>query len=288
MMIREFDKWLATMIDTIADWKYYTDFPKVYKNVDSIKVPLNILNSLISSKNIRIDFLKLLADYPEVMKAIPILIAKRLGDTILIKSIKQDFAFDFRKNNYSPEIYADFMENTGLFDLLENHLVANLFDYVTGVEVGLDSNGRKNRTGHAMENLVQSYLENAGYVMDETLFKEINQDEVEQKFAVDLSPITNMGNTQKRFDFVIKTSKLVYLIETNFYSKGGSKLNETARSYKLIAEETQRIDGVEFMWFTDGIGWNSARNNLRETFEILPNLFNIRDLENGILKQIIQ
>lgn len=288
MMIRKFDKWLATMIDTIADWKYYTDFPKVYKNVDSIKVPLNILNSLISSKNIRIDFLKLLADYPEVMKAIPILIAKRLGDTILIKSIKQDFAFDFRKNNYSPEIYADFMENTGLFDLLENHLVANLFDYVTGVEVGLDSNGRKNRTGHAMENLVQSYLENAGYVMDETLFKEINQDEVEQKFAVDLSPITNMGNTQKRFDFVIKTSKLVYLIETNFYSKGGSKLNETARSYKLIAEETQRIDGVEFMWFTDGIGWNSARNNLRETFEILPNLFNIRDLENGILKQIIQ
>ncbi|MCL2676821.1 MAG: type II restriction endonuclease [Streptococcaceae bacterium] len=282
-MNRDFKNWLETMTDTVADWIYYTDFPKVYNNLEKIKIPLNLLNSLISSKNIRQDFLKLLAEYPEILKVIPILIAKRIKDTIIIKDPEKDYYFNFRKRDYTDNEYADFMENTGIFNLLENHLVANLYDYVTGVEVGLDSNGRKNRTGHAMENLVQSYLEEQGFQLERTLFKEIYQNEVEDRFGVDLSPITNEGNTQKRFDFVIKTNSTVYLIEVNFYSGGGSKLNETARSYKMITEETRSIPNVEFVWFTDGKGWNLAKKNLKETFEVLEHLYNINDLDNGIL-----
>ena len=150
----------------------------------------------------------------------------------------------------------------------------------------MDTNGRKNRTGHAMENIVQRYLEVEGYVLGENLFKEIYQDEVEERFSVDLSAITNEGNTSKRFDYVIKSENKLYLIEVNFYSSGGSKLNETARSYKMITEETKGIPNVEFMWFTDGKGWNSAKKNLKETFDVLPYLFNINDLKNGILKRI--
>lgn len=160
-------------------------------------------------------------------------------------------------------------------------------DYVTGVEVGMDTNGRKNRTGHSMEAIVQQYLEQEGYVMGESMFKEIYQNEIEERFNVDLSAITNEGATQKRFDYVIKCNTKIYLIEVNFYATGGSKLNETARSYKMITEETKNIPNVEFMWFTDGKGWHKAKNNLRETFEILPNLYNINDLSNGVLKTIV-
>lgn len=285
--IRNFDEWLSTMTDSIADWTYYVDFPKVYKNVNEIKIPLNIMNSLLGSKNIRSEFLELLDKYPEILKAIPIIVAKRLNDTILVKDVEKDFHFKFKKPNYSPEEYADFMEKSGVFDLLSNHLVANLFDYVTGVEVGMDTNGRKNRTGHTMENIVQSYLEQEGFVMGVNLYKEIYQNEVEQLFNVDLSAITNEGNTSKRFDFVIKRDSTVYLIETNFYSGGGSKLNETARSYKMITEEAKTIPNVEFVWFTDGQGWFQAKKNLRETFEVLPYLYNINDLKNGILKELL-
>ena len=220
--MRDFNQWLSTMTDSIADWTYYVDFPKVYRNVNEIKIPLNIMNSLLGSKNIRSEFLELLDKYPEILKAISIIVAKRLNDTILVKDVEKDFYFKFKKPNYSPEEYADFMEKSGVFDLLSNHLVANLFDYVTGVEVGMDTNGRKNRTGHTMENIVQSYLEQEGFEMGVNLYKEIYQNEVEELFNVDLSAITNEGNTSKRFDFVIKRDSIVYLIETNFYSGGGS------------------------------------------------------------------
>lgn len=286
MSERNFQEWLSTMTDAVASWTYYTDFPKIYKNVDEIKIQLNILNSLVGSSDIKTDFLELYSQYPEILKAIPILIAKRLRDIVIIKSPDNDFYFNFNKQNYSIDDYILFLDKSGIFNLLEKHIVSNLVDYVTGVEVGLDTNGRKNRTGHTMEDLVQDYLESAGYVMNKDLFKEITQTKLEKLFSVDLSAITNQGNATKRFDFALKTDNKLYLIETNFYSGGGSKLNETARSYKLIAEESKQIPNIEFIWFTDGQGWNSARKNLRETFEVLPHLYNINDLKNGIVKKL--
>ena len=179
-----------------------------------------------------------------------------------------------------------FMRKTKLFDLLENHIVSSLVDYATGVETGLDSNGRKNRGGHLMENLVEDYIQKAGFVKGQNYFKEMYIHEIEQKWNVNLSAISNQGKMEKRFDFVIKTDNQIYVIETNFYSSGGSKLNETARSYKTLAQEIATIDGVTFIWFTDGCGWNSAKHNLEETFDVLKELYNINDLENGIIKTL--
>ena len=179
-----------------------------------------------------------------------------------------------------------FMRKTKLFDLLENHIVSNLVDYVTGVETGLDSNGRKNRGGHLMENLVEDYIQKAGFVKGQNYFKEMYITEIEKKWDINLSAISNKGKMEKRFDFVIKTDNQIYVIETNFYSSGGSKLNETARSYKTLAQEVATIDGVTFIWFTDGCGWNSARNNLEETFDVLDTVYNIQDLEGGILQRL--
>lgn len=293
MSKRNFNNWLASFRDSIADYGYYIDFEKVHRNVDGIKVEMNILNSLIGSKRIKEDFEALIKKYPEVLKCIPLLLAVRANEIYC-----QDenggylYQFDIEKfsseNHIVHERYSYFMEHTGLFDLLENHIINNLVDYVTGVETGLDSNGRKNRGGHLMEDLVEKFINKAGFIKDRTYFKEMYIHEIVDKWGIDLSAISNQGKTEKRFDFVVKTSDMIYAIETNFYSSGGSKLNETARSYKNLALEAESVEGFTFVWFTDGKGWVSARNNLEETFDVMEHIYNIKDLENGIIEKIMR
>ena len=288
-MQRDFNVWLSKFRESIADYKYYINFKKVYENVDALKIELNLLNSLIGSKDIETDFINLYTKYPEVLKAIPILLAKRECD-IYCQDSNGGHLFRFNTDEYKTEgeKYVYFMRETGLFDLLESHLINNLIDYVTGVETGLDSNGRKNRGGHLMEDLVESYLQKAGFVKDKTYFKEFYIHQITDKWDVDLSAISNQGKMEKRFDFVVKTDNMIYVIETNFYGSGGSKLNETARSYKTLALEAGTIDGVTFVWFTDGKGWTSARHNLEETFDVMPHIYSINDLENGIIGEVFK
>ena len=253
---------------------------------------LLIYSSLIGSKSVEADFEGLMRKYPEVLKCIPLLLAVRANE-IYCQDENGGYLFQFDFGKYPPnshvhyERYKYFMRETGLFDLLQNHIVNNLVDYVTGVETGLDSNGRKNRGGHLMENLVESYIVEAGFVKNQTYFKEMKIKEIEKKFHLDLSAISNKGKTVKRFDFVIKTENTIYGIETNFYASSGSKLNETARSYKQISQEAQEIDNFTFVWFTDGNGWLDARNNLEETFDVMQHIYNIKDLEEGIINKVM-
>lgn len=284
--MRDFDIWLSGFRPSIADYSYYVDFNKVFRNVDAIRIPLNILNSLIGSKNIEAEFKQIVTQYPETLRCIPILLAKREFDIMAMDDEGQmDFHFD--KPNYPIDEYTKFMRKAGLFNLMENHIVNNLVDYVTGIETGLDSNGRKNRGGHLMENLVECFLRKAGLIKGTDYFKEMYIHEIEEKWGIDLSSISNNGKAEKRFDFVVKGAQTVYGIETNFYSSSGSKLNETARSYKTITLETDSLNNFKFVWFTDGCGWLNARNNLKETFDVLEHLYNISDLEKGIISEII-
>ena len=285
MMTRNFNEWLSKFKTSISDYTYYVDFEKIYKNVDKVKVELNILNSLIGSKNIEEEFQNILVKYPETLECIPLLLAVRSRE-IFVKDEINEYLFKFDKMVYSMKDYIKFMRECGLFDLLQNHIINNLYDYVLGIEVGLDSNGRKNRGGHLMENLVESYIIKAGYKKDVNYFKEMYLKDIENKWNLDLSEMSGHNTSTKRFDFVIKTDKQVYVIETNFYSSGGSKLNETARSYKMLAQESKKVEDVTFIWFTDGTGWNSARKNLEETFNELETMYNIDDLENGILENL--
>lgn len=286
-MKRDFNEWVKQFRDSIATWKYYTDFEKVYNNTNNLKVELNILNSLIGSQSIESDFKDLLQQYPNILKVIPILIAKREKE-INIKDADKDYKFDFKNPNYSIDEYVKFMDKTGLFDLLQNHIIHSLIDYVMGVEVGMDTNGRKNRTGDAMEDLVESYLIEEGLIKNVDYFKEMKKSKIESMFGLDLSNISNKGKTEKRFDFVINKNNCIYACECNFYSDGGSKLNETARSYKTIAVESKNIQGFKFVWFTDGKGWNKAKHNLEETFDVLDTVYNLNDLDNGALKQLLK
>ena len=283
-MKRDFNEWLGKFKYSISDYGYYVDFEKVYRNLDNIKIELNILNSLIGSKNIEQDFKNIIVKYPETLECIPILLAVRASE-IYIKDEINEYLFKFNKIVYAVEDYIRFMRESGLFELLEHHIINNLYDYVLGVEVGLDSNGRKNRGGHLMENLVESYIKKAGYEKGLNYFKEMYLSDIEEKWNVDLYAMSGNNVSSKRFDFVIKTDNQIYVIETNFYggSGGGSKLNETARSYKMLAEESKLVEGVTFIWITDGTSWKSARRNLEETFNTLDTIYNINDLDNDIL-----
>ena len=259
-MSRNFNTWLSGFRDSIADYGYYIDFEKVHRNVGNIKVELNILNSLIGSDNIEDDFENLIKKYPEVLKCIPLLLAVRANEIYAIDS-DGAFTYNFKKANLDSEQYKVFMRKTGLFDLIANHIV---------------------------NNLVESFIKKAGFVKDETYFKEMYIHQITEKWDIDLSAISNQGKMEKRFDYVVKTDNMIYGIETNFYGSGGSKLNETARSYKTLALETDTIDGFTFVWFTDGKGWTSARHNLEETFDVMEHIYNINDMENGIIQEVFK
>ena len=293
-MNKDFNQWLSTFRDTIANYTYYVDFDTVYKNLDKVKVELNILNSLVGSKNIEEEFVCLLKRYPEIIKVIPILIAKREKE-IFCQDANGGITYNFNVKYFkdicvqpnSHKFYNEicyFMRETGLFELISTRVINNLVDYVLGVEAGLSSNGRKNRGGHLMEDLVESFIQKAGFIKNVNYFKEMKLAELEAKTGLDLSALSNDGKTVKRFDYVIISEKCVYACECNFYASSGSKLNETARSYKTLALESKEIEGFKFVWFTDGLGWMSAKNNLRETFDVLDTIFNIKELEEGILE----
>ena len=284
--MRDFNNWLSGFRSSIASYDYYTDFKKVYRNVDSIRVELNILNTLVGSKDIENDFESIIKKYPETLRCIPILLAVRANEIYIVDG-EGECTYDFKNMVLSTESYKIFMRKTGLFDLISNRIVSNLVDYVTGVETGLDSNARKSRGGHLMEDLVENYIVKAGFVKDVTYFKEMKISKIVEKWGYDFSPVSNNGKTEKRFDYVVKTTTQLYVIETNFYATQGSKLNETARSYKQISQEIEQIDGVTFVWFTDGKRWMSSRHNLEETFDAMEHIYNINDLENGIINEVL-
>ena len=273
-MKRDFAEWLLTFTDSIADYKYYIDFETIYINAEIHKLELNLMNSLIGSKNIEEDFADLVKKYPEVLKCIPTLLAVRQYEIIVLDCDGNKFEYKFKNMNYDVSQYKVFMRKTGLFDLIQNHIVNNLYDYVLGVEAGLNSNAR--------------FIQKAGFTKNETYFKEMYLQDIEEKWKLDMSFISNKNQATKRFDFVVKTDKCIYGIETNFYASGGSKLNETARSYKMLTEESEKIVGFEFVWITDGMGWISAKNNLKETFDSMDNMYNIADMKNGIMKKILK
>lgn len=284
MLRRTFDAWFSTFRESIATYAYYTDFGKVTANTTALRRQLCLMNSLLGTgKSFEAAFMSLLQAYPEVLQCIPILLAVR-AKSIPVQTARAALRFDFVQPSLPLTAYAAFMRETGLARLIGEKQVCSLVDYVFGVEVGLDSNARKNRGGHLMENLVGTFLTKANLIPQ----REVNASKLAQTVGLNLSAISNNGKTEKRFDFVVRTACATYAIETNFYACGGSKLNETARSYKALALEAKKVPNFEFVWFTDGKGWQQARNNLQETFDVLPHLYNLRDLERGIAREIFR
>lgn len=268
-MSEQFSLFLSQLSETNATLDYFTDFEKIRKNVNKIAIKLNQLNYLIGKEDLREAVVELYQENPKVFEVLDILIAIRKGKNTKTYNNKGEIV---SLNTYftSPDLVMEFVEETGLAEVFRNKDINNLVDYVFGIEVGLDTNARKNRGGDNMSKAVALIFDKAGVFYKKevrnTIFPEI----------------ISLGADVKQFDFVIKTSKKTYLIETNYYNSGGSKLNETARAYSDVAPKINQYEGFEFVWITDGQGWLTAKNKLEEAYNIIPSVYNLTTLESFI------
>ncbi|MCR4559918.1 MAG: type II restriction endonuclease [Bacteroidales bacterium] len=267
---KQFDIFISQLKETNQTLDFFCDFEKIGRNVDDTKLSLCMLNSLIGTSDLRKSVETIWNRDKTAFSVLPILIAvrdegsKKVLDTLNnIVEIKTFFG--------SIDRVIEFLESTGLVDLFRKRTIKDLVDYVFGIETGLDTNARKNRSGHIMENTVAQ------------IFRENKIKFRQEVYSKEWTTITKvLGDDEKRFDFVIETSEKTYLIEVNFYSGGGSKLNEVARSYSELAPKINSVKGFEFVWITDGIGWKSAKNKLQEAYSIIPRVYNLTDIVNFI------
>lgn len=267
----QFDVFMSQLIETNVTLGFFSDFAKISSNVDAVSMKLNQLNYLIGKDDMDAAIRRLWDENAKAFSVLDILIAVRKGDNkkAIDRNGRIRLIEDFFK---TPEDVIEYVEDTGLKQVLQDCRITNLVDYVFGVETGLDTNARKNRSGDIMGNKVAGLFTDGGV----DFRREVNSTEFEA--------LECLGEDRKRFDFLVETTVTKYLIEVNFYSGGGSKLNEVARSYSELAPKINRVPGFEFVWITDGIGWRSARNKLEEAFYTIPEVYNLTTIGDFIAK----
>lgn len=265
----EFALFMGQLKETNQTLSFFCDFEKISANVTDIEISLNMLNYLLGRIDVTEAVREIWQRDKRAFEVLPILIAVRYdghkpvvdsrGDVVLLKSFFE-----------SPEKVVEFLDETGLSILFQNRRIKNLVDYVFGIETGLDTNARKNRSGHIMEETVAKILSDNGITFQQEVY------------SSEFPSLSILGTDEKRFDFVVKTAAKTYLMEVNFYSGGGSKLNEVARAYTELAPKVNSVNGFEFVWITDGIGWRSARNKLEEAFYTIPGVYNLTSISELI------
>lgn len=266
-MSKDFNKFMSQLQETNQTLDFFCDFDKIAANVDNIKLSLCMLNSMIGTTDLRRSVETIWNRDRSAFSVMDILIAVRSeGKKVVLNSAGDCIILD--RLFTSIDGVMEYLEGTGLADLFRQKKINDLVDYVFGIETGLDSNARKNRSGHVMEGMVASILKKNGIKFRQEVY------------STEWSNLQRvLGDDEKRFDFVIQTPKKTYLIEVNFYSGGGSKLNEVARSYSDIAPKINSVSGFEFVWITDGIGWKSAKNKLQEAYSIIPSIYNLTSIK---------
>ncbi len=275
---------------SIRYWDYFVNWKKVIGNTKDIEVDLNILNYLIGKQDIEKDFAYLLKRYPQIVRLIPLLLACRESNFKILSDIMSGnltyevFSFNIQKNISDADIskLIRFARETGLLKLFHNKTIKNIVDYTIGIEVGLDSNGRKNRGGTAMEKIVEAFVKKICYSHGLSYIKEATSEKVLEKWRLSL----RVDKSSRRFDFAVFNGTSLYLIETNYYGGGGSKLKSTAGEYKALYDFLSS-DGHKFIWVTDGHGWKTTDRPLEETFNYIEYLLNLKMLTEGLLEDII-
>ena len=268
-MNKDFALFMSQLKETNQTLDFFCDFGKISANVADVEMSLNTLNYLIGREDLSQGVKDIWQRDPKVFEVLGILIAVRDegkkpvvdgdGNVVLLKSYFE-----------SAEKVEEFLYGTGLAEVFQSRRIKNLVDYVFGIETGLDTNARKNRSGHIMEGTVARILNE-----NDIAFRQ-------EVYSSEFPELSILGTDEKRFDFFIETAHKKYLIEVNFYSGGGSKLNEVARAYTELAPKVNSVTGFEFVWITDGIGWKSARNKLEEAYNTIPSVYNLTNISSFV------
>ncbi len=286
-----FDYLINNLKPSILLWSYFVNWEKVFKNEREIEISLNILNYLIGKDNFDEEFRALIRHNPEITRVIPALVVRDGNNSskfqILVDYSQKKFIYDdydFSKTNPNEadiEKYLIFVKETGLKDLIASQKIKNLVDYMIGVEAGLDSNGRKNRSGHSMENIVEFFIQDLCKRNDFKYIKNANARKIKEKLDYDVP----VDKSSRIYDFVVDNGEELFIFETNYYSGGGSKLKSTAGEYRNLFDIL--AGQYKFIWITDGFGWRTTTRPLRETFDNNEYLFSLSMLEKDILNVLI-
>lgn len=286
-----FSFFLRTLSQGIRDWDYFVNWDKVFRNTREIEIDLNLWNYLLGKPDFEAEFRSLISQHPKIVRAIPSLLVRDGSNSKSFSILtatgdrQSPKNFDFSKAADTKERVEDaleFVTESGLRKIFAEDGVKNLVDFVLGVEAGVDSNGRKNRGGSAMERLVENFISETcselgfSYLVEATpaAVKKEWQDDSLAEFA------------GRRFDFVIKTKSRVVPIETNFYGAGGSKLKSVAGEFIELEQRTKNAK-LDLIWITDGPGWTTTKAPLKQAFEAMDFIANLELLRRGMLKQIL-
>jgi len=288
-----FDYFIKSLKESIYTWEYFVDWKKINKNTKSIEKELNILNYLIGKEEIEEEFLKLIKEYPNVKKILPILLAIRENklknlqiitdfDNLTYEEIYNFFYKDPLVNSNVKLL--KFFNESGLKSIFKDRKIKNLVDYCYGIEVGLDTNARKNRTGILMEKIVEKYIKNFTQKFNLNFLRQATKLKIENSWNYSIE----VDKYNRVFDFAIDNEQKnkKYFIEVNYYGGGGSKLKSTAGEYKDLSNLLKKQD-TDFIWITDGCGWKTSKNPLFETFINNDYVFNLEFLYNGILEEVV-
>jgi hypothetical protein len=284
-----FEYLIQTLKPSIKKWDYFVNWRKVKSNAEHLKQELNLLNSLIGSTDLKSEFKALITKYPSVIETIPALLAVRESDLKVLNEtmILEDYSF-FKGGIKESELerYWNFLNKSGLILLFQDKNIKNFCDYVWGVEVGLDSNGRKNRGGTLMEDAVEIFLKSLiNKNKDIEYLSKATPTKIKEKWNI----VIKYEKSARSFDFAIynKNNKKLYLVEANFFNDGGSKLKSVCGEFKSLFTELQK-QNIELIWVTDGLGWISTQRPLEETFNLNNHIFNLEMLSKGILDEVVK
>lgn len=283
-MNKNFDYLFSTFKSSIKTYDYFVNWSKVFRNRSEFEITLNKLNYLLGKDDLRKEFINLCIAEPDIVRALPILLAVRDSKLeIYDKTSRESEFYDFLIANKTPEEYYIFLEKSGLTSLFKTDGVKNLVDYTMGVEVGLDSNGRKNRGGALMEEIVEIFVSDFCKENNYEYIAQATPKKIEKMWNVNI----RMNKSQRSFDFAIcnPVTNKIKLIEVNFYNGGGSKLKSVCGEFRNLYDELN-IQNVDFIWITDGLGWHSAKRPLEDTFNHNKYLFNLTMLEEGALNSL--
>jgi hypothetical protein len=282
--MKDFNFLVNTFKSSIKTWDYFVNWNKVFKNSSELEIILNKLNYLLGKEDLKSEFSLLYQSNPDIIKAFPLLLAVRENTLeIFNKKNKSSEFYDFSKNSLSVDSYFEFLEKTGLTNLFKKDKIKNLVDYLIGVEVGLDSNGRKNRGGTIMEEIVETFLIEFCKRKNLEYISQASSKDIKKKWNFNL----NINISVRKFDFAIynPSSKKLKLVEANFYNGGGSKLKAVCGEFRNLFDELNP-QGIDFIWITDGLGWETAKKPLEETYNHIEYVFNLKMIEEGVLDNL--
>lgn len=283
-MIKEFQ---STLLESNMTFSYFCDWDKIKKNVERYTYEINTLNYLVGAANPKDKLKEILKKNPETLKVIPLIIAVRDLDIVVIRDPEKPMEtltkYDFAKKLPSDADIKDiisFCEESGVLALFSDFRIKDLRDYLVGVETGLDTNARKNRSGSAMESLISPILNKIKGIK---IYSQSKFGKLAEKFNISIDE----GLKVRKFDYAVVFGKKRYNIEVNYYSGQGSKPQEIVDSYINRNNELKR-SGWQFIWITDGVGWKSGTNQLSKAFREMDYVLNISMAKQGILNDILK